>query len=231
MMLCAKTAPLLRLLVILFLSAISALAAATAARADELTLEIDAAASSVDFDFGATLHEVSGTLRLQGGTIHLDTATGVASGEITAVATSAQTGIERRDHKMHEKILESATFPTIVFKVERIDGPVNRTGHSDLQLHGTLTLHGTSLPASILATASATGDRVQATGHFTVPYLKFGMPDPSVFLLRVAKEVHVTLHIVGHLLPAATSAIPPTPAPSGAAGAPIRPGQGRPGRR
>lgn len=204
-MLCAKTAPLLRSLAIVLLTllaALSALGGAAAARAEELTLEIDAAASTVDFDFGATLHEVSGSLQLQGGSIRFDTATGVASGEITAVATSAKTGIERRDHKMHEKILESATFPTIVFKVERIDGAVKRTGHSDLQLHGTLTLHGTSLPASILATASATGDRVQATGHFTVPYLKYGMPDPSVFLLRVAKEVHVTLHIVGHLLPA-----------------------------
>lgn len=211
-MLCAKTAPLLRLLVLLLLSA---LAAAAAAPAEELTLAIDAAASSVDFDFGATLHDVSGSLQLQGGSIRFDTATGVASGEITAVATSAKTGIERRDHKMHEKILESATFPTIVFKVERIDGPVNRTGHSDLQLHGTLTLHGTSLPASILATATATGDRVQATGHFTVPYLKYGMPDPSVFLLRVAKEVHVTLHIVGHLVPGDQA----TSATSGAAGA------------
>jgi polyisoprenoid-binding protein YceI len=216
MMLCAKKMQLLFLLPVLLLSGF---VASAVARAEELTLEIDPAASRIEFGFGATLHDVAGTMQIQGGSIKVDTATGAASGEVAAVATTARTGVERRDRKMHEKILESATFPTIVFKVERIDGPVNRIGNSDLQLHGTLTLHGTSLPASILATARSTGDRVEATGHFTVPYLKYGMPDPSVFLLRVAKQVDVTLHIVGRLLPAATSAIPPTPAPSGAAGA------------
>jgi polyisoprenoid-binding protein YceI len=170
-------------------------------RAEMFVLEIDPTASRVEFGFGATLHSVAGTLQIQGGSIRFDSLNGNASGEVAAVATSADTGVKARDRKMHEKILESATFPTISYKVERIDGLLNRTGTSQLQLHGQLVLHGVTHPMSIIATAQVQGDRVTATGHLVVPYLNFGMVDPSVFILRVEKEVKVTLEISGRLVP------------------------------
>jgi polyisoprenoid-binding protein YceI len=169
-------------------------------RAEILVLEIDPLASKVEFGFGATLHSVEGDLQLQGGSIRFDTLTGLASGQVDVAATTAKTGVKARDRKMHEKILESSTYPTISYKIERIDGQLNRSGRNDLQLHGQLTLHGVTLPAAIIAEAHVNGDQVHATGRFVVPYLTYGMADPSVFLLRVEKEVKITLSIAGHLV-------------------------------
>jgi polyisoprenoid-binding protein YceI len=185
---------------------------ASVASAQPLVLDIDPEQSQIQFGFGATLHHVDGGLRLQTGAIHLDSQTGIASGQVVADASSAKTGVERRDRKMHEKILESVQFPKITFVVERVDGTLNPIGRSEIQLHGTLDMHGVRRPAAILAVANVrhtdAGDRVDATGYFDVPYLEWGMPDPSVFLLRVSKEVHVTVKIAGTLHPESSAANP-----------------------
>ncbi|HVT60950.1 MAG TPA: YceI family protein [Thermoanaerobaculia bacterium] len=177
------------------------------AGAEVLTLDIDPLASRIEFGFGATFQSVVGSLQLQGGSIRFDTASGAASGEAAAAAGTARTGVKRRDRKMHEKILESALYPTIVFSVERIDGTLNRAGRSELQLHGTLKLHGVSRPAAMPAVAVVNGDQVKATGYLTIDYLSYGMRDPSFLLLRVEKKVKVKLTIAGHLAPAASAAL------------------------
>jgi len=38
-----------------------------------------------------------------------------------------------------------------------------------------------------------------AKTHFIVPYVKWGLKDPSVFILKVAKEVEIDLTLTGHL--------------------------------
>jgi hypothetical protein len=44
-------------------------------------------------------------------------------------------------------------------------------------------------------------DGATCTGktHFIAPNVKWGLKDPSVFILKVAKEVNVNLTLVGHL--------------------------------
>jgi hypothetical protein len=46
------------------------------------------------------------------------------------------------------------------------------------------------------------GTSLTAKGHFTVPYVQWGLKDPSVFILKVAKEVGIDLTLVGSLSPA-----------------------------
>ncbi|HEX9943749.1 MAG TPA: YceI family protein [Thermoanaerobaculia bacterium] len=176
---------------------VSSLAAPLAA--ETLTFELDPAATRIEFTFGATLHTVNGSLRARQGTVQVDTGSGAASGWIVLDATSAQTGNSRRDRKMHEKILESRRFPDIVFDVQRVSGRLNRVGRSELQVHGTLDFHGDRRPFALPVVAATEGDQVTATGTVTVPYVEWGLRDPSFFLLRVEKEVRVTVKAAGRL--------------------------------
>jgi len=79
---------------------------------------------------------------LVGGTFRFDPATGAASGEVTVDARRAETGNAKRDKTMHADVLESERFPSIVFKVERVEGALAESGRSDLRLAGVMILHG-----------------------------------------------------------------------------------------
>ena len=46
------------------------------------------------------------------------------------------------------------------------------------------------------------GPAATAKTHFTVPYVKWGLKDPSIFILKVAKEVEIDLTLSGKLAPA-----------------------------
>ncbi len=46
------------------------------------------------------------------------------------------------------------------------------------------------------------GTSVTAKGSFIVPYVKWGLKDPSIMILKVAKEVHIDLDLAGTLSPA-----------------------------
>jgi polyisoprenoid-binding protein YceI len=98
---------------------------------------------------------------------------------------------------MHETILETARYPQAVFHVERVDGVLHREGRSEIQLHGTLEFHGASHVIALPVVAMAKDDQVTASGMLTIPYVEWGLTDPSVFLLRVEKEVKVEVHAVG----------------------------------
>jgi polyisoprenoid-binding protein YceI len=191
--------PRLRNTPLLLLLVMAGLPFAASAAAQTLTFDLDPQATRLTFGFGATLHSVDGTIQVSAGKIQLDLATGKASGEIVIDMTSAQTGNERRDKKMHEKILETARYPQAVLHVERVDGELHRAGRSELQLHGTLDFHGASHVIALPAVAIAKDDRVTASGMLTIPYVEWGLTDPSVFLLRVEKEVKVEVHAVGKI--------------------------------
>ncbi len=163
------------------------------------TFALDPAATKVDFTFGATLHTVDGSMRAREGKVRIDPDTHEASGRFVLDATSAQTGVSRRDRKMHEKILESRTYPDIVFEPQRFSGELNPVGRSQLELHGMLEMHGTKRPMDMTVVATSDGTQVKGTGMMIVPYLQWGLRDPSFFLLRVEKEVRVTIHAVGRL--------------------------------
>lgn len=172
---------------------------APSAAAETWVFELDPAETALRFHFGATLHSVRGSLRAEEGRIELDPATGRASGRIVLDATSAETGNARRDAKMHEKILETARYPRMVYTVRRVTGTLEPAGRSEIQLHGDLEMHGVSRPLDLLATAVADGGRVTAEGGVTIRYLDWEIEDPSFFVLRVEKQVHVELEAVGTL--------------------------------
>jgi polyisoprenoid-binding protein YceI len=172
---------------------ISLLVAASSLWAQPITLHFDPATTKVEYSLGSTLHTVHGTFRLKRGELTFDTATGKASGALVVDATTGQSGSSGRDHKMHESILESGRYPEIVFRPDSVEGKVEPAGHSDVQLRGTLTIHGADHEISVPVSVDAGGGEYKGIAKFEVPYIKWGMKNPSTFILRVNDKVIITV--------------------------------------
>lgn len=182
------------------------LGAAAPSIAEELVLTLDPEATTIDFTLGAILHTVEGGFRLEEGEITFDPETGEVSGRVVVDATSGDTGNDKRDRDMHAKVLESERYPGFVFLPTRLEGAFEPAGAGEVTLHGTLQIHGGEHEIAIPATVAVNptedgGRRLEATGTFEVPYVEWGMKDPSKFLLRVAKSVEVTVHAKGRIEP------------------------------
>ena len=145
---------------------------------------------------GGTLHSVHGSFKLKRGTIRFDPASGKIGGEAVVDATSGESGSEGRDRRMHADILESARYPEIVFTPDRVEGAVARQGASQIEVHGTIRIHGAehevTLPVHVEMTQMANGPAT-ATIHFTIPYVKWGLKNPSTLFLRVSDKVVIDI--------------------------------------
>jgi len=176
--------------------ACAALVAGAALSAQETALEIDPALTKVAFTLADVLHTVHGNFALKRGTIQFDPATGKASGELVVDAASGQSGSGARDKRMHQNILESARYPEIVFRPDRVQGKIEPQGTSQVQLHGIFLIHGSRHEIVMPVQVEAHGDRCTATAHFTIPYVQWGMKNPSTLILRVSDKVDIEIETV-----------------------------------
>jgi polyisoprenoid-binding protein YceI len=183
------------------LAAALALALALPAYGQPQVLRLDPGQTRVTFVLDSALHTVHGTLQMTDGEIRFDPRTGAASGRIRLDARRAATGNSSRDKKMHSQVLESARYPEIVFTAERVEGALREAGRSDLTIHGTVAIHGASHPVTLAAAVTRAGDRLSASTGLTVPYVEWGLKDPSLMLLRVSPRVEVQIEAKGQLTP------------------------------
>ncbi|MGD0666294.1 MAG: YceI family protein [Bryobacteraceae bacterium] len=181
----------------LFLPA-CALALISPLAAQDLSLAMDAAQSTVQFTLGDILHTVHGTFQLKRGAIRFDPSSGTASGEVLVDARSGASGNGTRDRKMHKEILESQRFPDIVFRPDRVEGKLLPLGISQMQVHGVFAIHGAEHQLTAPVEVRVSGSQYAITARFTVPYQQWGMKNPSTFFLRVDDKVDLTLHTVAH---------------------------------
>jgi polyisoprenoid-binding protein YceI len=185
----------------LFLSAATAPPRQQAAQApaSEVVLVLDPEQSKVHWTVDSTVHTVHGTFNLKGGTVHFDPETGRAGGEIAVYATSGESGNGSRDARMHKEILETAKYPDVIFRATQIEGKVAPSGLSDVKLHGVFSIHGADHDLVALVHAELNGDHWKGTGKFEVPYVTWGIKDPSNFILKVKKIVNVDLEMSGQV--------------------------------
>jgi polyisoprenoid-binding protein YceI len=176
--------------------ACGALLAMATLSAQEAALQIDPAHTDVSFTLADVLHTVHGKFALKRGTIRFDPATGKASGELVVDAASGESGSASRDHRMHQNILESGKYPEIVLRPDRVQGKVEAQGTSQVQLHGILTIHGAPHEIVMPVQVEANSDQYTAAAHFTVPYVQWGMKNPSTLILRVSDKVDIDIKTV-----------------------------------
>jgi polyisoprenoid-binding protein YceI len=181
------------------------LSCAALACAQPRTFELDPAQTQVAFTLGDVLHTVHGNFHLKRGSIQFDDSTGEASGELVVDALSGESGNSSRDKKMHKENLESAKYSEIVFTPRHIKGAVAAEGKSQVTIDGLLVLHGQSHPVTLTIDVQLHGGAGSADTAFVVPYEKWGVKNPSTFILRVSDKVEINVHAAGRLAPAATT--------------------------
>jgi polyisoprenoid-binding protein YceI len=180
---------------------LAALLLAAPLRAASYTWTLDPASTKVTFLLDAFMHKVHGAASLVRGEVRFDDA-GSASGEIVVDATSAETGNKGRDEDMHTKVLESAKFKEIVLAIDGYEGKFDPAAASELKVKGRFRIHGADHPVTLdmKLKPEASASRLEAAGTFSVPYVEWGMKNPSKPFLRVGKAVDVSIDAHGTLL-------------------------------
>jgi polyisoprenoid-binding protein YceI len=183
----------------LFCATFALLLAATG-HAQEIAVQLDPAQSRIEFTLGSTLHTVEGTFKLKSGSIRYDPSIGKMGGSIVVDATSGESGNGGRDRKMHREILESGKYPDIVLTPNRGDGTFDPKGPSKLDVSGVFSLHGQDHEITLPIEIQPDGRQLKLAAHITIPYIKWGLKNPSTFILRASDKVEIEIHAVGQLV-------------------------------
>jgi len=177
--------------------------AAPQSPASEIVVELDPAQSKVHWTLDTTLHTVHGSFAVKKGTLHLDPVSGKAAGEIVVEATSGNSGNDSRDKKMHKEVLESARYAEVIFRPDRVEGKVTPQGLFSVQVHGLFVLHGSEHELTVPVQAEFTGDHWTGSAKFSVPFIDWGLKNPSNFFLKVNHMVEIELELKGSVQGAA----------------------------
>lgn len=172
---------------------------AVAVAGQDTEFQLDPAQSSVKFTLGDVLHTVRGTFKVKQGALEMEP-TGKMTGQIVVDATTGDSGSGMRDRKMHKEVLESAKYPEISFRPERVEGNVPSQGKSSIMVHGMFRIHGADREITVPAEVETSGEHWMANVHFTIPYEKWGMKNPSTLFLRVSDSVDIDLMAAGSVV-------------------------------
>ena len=171
----------------------------SAASAESETFTVNPAASQVDFALAGTGHHVNGTFHVQSGNVTFSPGSQSLSGLIVVGAGSGNSGESSRDQKMNSEVLNSDKYTEISFAPKSYQGSLAASGDSSIQVSGVFTLHGTPHDIVVPMQIHIEGTSMTAKGQFVVPYVKWGLKNPSIFILKVAKEVNIDLNLQGQV--------------------------------
>jgi polyisoprenoid-binding protein YceI len=186
----------------IFTGFVVALSLGVAASAQQQTFTVNPGTSSIGFALTGTGHEVHGIFHVTSGTIQFERNAPKMPGTVVVSASSGDSGDKSRDKNMNQKVLQSDRFAEITFEPQSYAGTLAPSGDSTIQVSGTFTLHGTPHDITVPMQMHVEGQNLTAKGTFIVPYVKWGLKDPSMFVLKVAKDVHIELTLAGSVSPA-----------------------------
>ena len=180
--------------------------AASDTAGQDLAVQLDPEQTKIAFTLGDVLHTVHGTFRLKSGTIQFNPTTGAANGLVVVDVTSGDTGNNSRDRKMHKEILESTKYPDATFTPNKVSGQFNPQGASTMEVSGIFRLHGGDHPVTLTFPVQVNGNTMTMTTHMVIPYVKWGLKNPSTFILRVSDKLDLDIKATGHMTATGTQA-------------------------
>jgi polyisoprenoid-binding protein YceI len=161
--------------------------------ANGLDFTLDPATTSIHWTLNTNIHTVHGTYRLTNAAVHIEPVTGNASGLIVIDATSGDSGDSARDKRMDSVVLETAKYPTITFRPTHVEGKVDLSADGPITVNGVMNLHGQDHPMQMSVNLHPKNSAVASETHFMVPYVAWGMKDPSVMMFRTEKQVSIEI--------------------------------------
>ena len=175
------------------------LAFAPVAVAQHQTFTVTPDASEVAFALGGNFHHVNGTFHVQSGVVDFDRTARTISGSIIVAAGSGNSGEPSRDKKMSNDVLDVPHFADVTFVPKSYTGAIAPSGDSTIQVTGVFTLHGTPHDLTVPMQIHIDGGSLTVATRFSVPYVQWGLKDPSIFIAKVAKDVEIDLKLVGRV--------------------------------
>jgi polyisoprenoid-binding protein YceI len=176
-----------------------ALLAASPVLAQHQKFAIDPNASDVKMTLKTTHEIVNGTFHVDSGSIDYDGNLSTISGSVIVAAGSGKTGNDSRDKKMKKDILKVQQYSTVTFTPKSYTGTIAPSGDSAIQVAGVLTLLGTPHDITVPIHVHIDGAGCTARTHFMIPYVQWGLKNPSFLIWKADDEVAIDLDLIGHL--------------------------------
>jgi polyisoprenoid-binding protein YceI len=170
---------------------------APAALAQHQTFVVNPDSSEVKMTLNTTHEVVNGTFHIQSGSIGFDRSNPQMSGSMVVLAGSGKTGNGSRDKKMNKDILVVEQYATVSFEPKTYSGPIAPSGDSTLQVTGIFTLLGKPHQITIPILVHLEGANTAVKAHFVVPYIEWGLKDPSFLVWKADHDVAIDLSLAG----------------------------------
>ena len=170
---------------------------APTALAQHQTFALNPDASEVKMTLNTTHEVVNGTFHIQSGSIEFDRSAPKMSGLVVVLAGSGKTGNDSRDKKMNKDILKVEQYATVSFEPKTYTGAIALSGDSTIQVTGIFTLLGTPHEIAIPMLVHLEGTTATAKAHFVVPYVQWGLKNPSFLIWKADNDVAIDLFLTG----------------------------------
>lgn len=169
------------------------------ALAQHQTFTVNPDASEVRMKLNTTHEVVNGTFHVQSGSIEFERSNPRMSGSVVVLAGSGKTGNNSRDKKMNKDILKVDKYTTVSFAPKTYTGTIAPPGDSTIQVSGVFTLLGNPHDLTIPMQIHIDGSKATARAQFIVPYIQWGLKDPSFLFWKAEHEVAIDLNLVGQV--------------------------------
>jgi hypothetical protein len=170
-----------------------------AALAQHQTFAVNSDASDVKMKLNTTHEVVNGTFHIQSGSINFDRAASHISGIVIVAAGSGKTGNDSRDKKMNKDILKVEQYTTVSFAPKTYTGTIAPSGDSTIQVSGVFTLLGNPHDLTIPMQIHLDGSKATAKAQFVIPYVQWGLKNPSFMFWKADNDVAMDLNLVGQV--------------------------------
>jgi hypothetical protein len=182
-----------------FLVAVLTFLSAAAGLAQHQTFAVNPDTSEVRMKLNTTHEVVNGTFRVESGSINFDRTHSSMSGTVTVAAASGKSGNDSRDKKMNKDILKVDQFTTVSFAPKAYTGVIAASGDSNIQVSGVFTLLGTPHDLTIPMEIHIDGSKATVKAHFVVPYVQWGLKNPSFLIWKAENDVAIDLMLAGNI--------------------------------